>query len=330
MTTAAPIDISDLAGEIICGIVDLLDDASFCAARAAHRIFCVHSRDEIHAKRRVPRWLAGDPFRHIAQGHVEALQAWKAKGHRFTAWDLKWAVTQGNAAVVAALYDDCAAQCKTEKFNLVATAVLRGDLDVVRALHERGYYDYTSEAMDLAACDGHLAIVEFLHKKGTKGCTSNALLDAAHRGHLDVVQFLCANRTEGNIADALRASVWTSRDSPEVTAYLADEYIARDLHSTDERLDWLDLKGALVLAARAPGHATTTDALARLIAEKEDVHYWFGLAAEGAAAAGLVDTVRVLIPRCDRWFTEGIIAAAVEHGHADIVHAMLDKDGECA
>ncbi|AGO84355.1 Ankyrin repeat domain containing protein [Pandoravirus salinus] len=328
MTTPVPLGIGDLPNEIVCRIVDWLDDTSFCAARAAHGVFCVHSRDEIHAKRRMPRWLAGDPRRYARRGHVEAIHAWKASGHRFAAFDLYCAVTDGNAAAVTALYDECTAQRKVGDDDLVIVAVLHGHLDVVQALHECGYDDYTSEAMDLAACDGHLAIVEFLHENGTKGCTDAALSDAAQCGHLDIVRFLCANRTESDIADAIRTTVITSGCFSEVAAYLAHEYIARDLHSTDQRLGPFDLGRALCLVAEAPGHAATIDALAQLIVE--DAQYWFGSAAKAAAKAGLVDTVHVLVPRCDRRQTEEIIAAATKHGHDNVVRAMLAKDGECA
>ncbi|AVK77128.1 Ankyrin repeat domain containing protein [Pandoravirus macleodensis] len=329
MTTAVPVGIADLPNEIICRIVDWLDDTSFCAARAAHRIFCVHSRDEIHSKRRVPRWLAGNPHRYARHGHVEAIHAWKANGHRFCAFDLYCAVTDGNAAAVAAFYDDLTAQRKVDEYDLVIVAVLHGHLDVVRALHECGYDAYTSEAMDLAAGDGHLAIVEFLHENGTKGCTSAALSDAAQCGHLDIVRFLCSNRTESDIADAIRATISTSGCFSEVAAYLVHEYIARDLHSTDQRLGPYDLGGALYLAARAPGRAATIDALAQLIAQEEKDQYWFGLAAKAAAEVGLVDTVRVLVPRCDCRQIEGIIAVATKHGHDNVVRAMLAKDGKC-
>ncbi|AVK77130.1 Ankyrin repeat domain containing protein [Pandoravirus macleodensis] len=326
MTTAAPVGIADLPNEIICCIADLLDDASFCAARAAHGIFRVHSRDEIHSKRRVPRWLAGNPRRYIRRGHVEAVEAWKASGYRFTTWDLFCAVEEGHAMIVTMLYEDCIAGCMNEGVDLFATAASEGHLNIVRLLHERDCPGCTPNAIDYAASWGHVAIVKYLHNNRTEGCTKDALRDAAMSGHLDVVEFLCSNRSEGRIADALMESVLHNRDCAQVTAHLAHEYIVRDLHSTDQRLDPCDLAQTLPSVAATLGYTATVDALAQLIVQEEDAQYWFETGAKAAAKAGLVDTVRVLVPRCSRWQTKGILIAAAEHGHANVVRAMLGND----
>jgi hypothetical protein len=326
-TSTSPPDVVDLPNEIIGRIVDLLDDASFCAARAAHSAFRIHTRDEIHSKRCVPRWLAGDPRRYLCRGHVEAIRAWKANGHKFSAWDLSGAVEAGDAEMVAALCDDdCVGQCVANAIDLFATAAIEGHLDVVRLLHERDCPGCTAEAMDCAASWGHIAVVEYLHNNRTEGCTESALYDAAASGYLAVVEFLCSNRTEGRIADALMVSALHDRDHPRVTAYLAREYIARDLHLTDQRLDPCDLAQTLPLIAAVPGYAATADALAQLIPQEDEAQYWFELGAKAAAKTGLVDMVRALVARCDDWQIPPIVITAAEHGCIDVVRAILDDD----
>ncbi|AVK76109.1 Ankyrin repeat protein [Pandoravirus kuranda] len=329
MATAPTLGIADLPNEIVCRIIDLLDDASFCTARAAHNLFRVHSRDEIHAKRRVPRWLADRPQRYIERGHVEAVEAWKARGHRFTSWDMMCAVESGSVDIVALLYEGCIADCETEDVDLFASAAPHGHLAVIRVLHERGSL-CTTRAMDYAAASGHLPVVEFLHNNRTEGCTKEALHESAMNGHLDIVKFLCTNRNECRIAEVLLSISWFNRrPPPDVVAYLAQQYLEPNMSlTTRERLLPDELAPVLDIVAGVPGHSATAAALADSIAyyEREGAHDYFASAARAAAATGIVDTVRVLIPRCGDWEARGILATAAEHGHTDVVCAMLGDD----
>ena len=55
----------------------------------------------------------------------------------------------------------------------------RGDLDVVKWLHENRSEGCSIWAMDYAANNGHLEIVKFLHENRTEGCTTCAMDNAA-------------------------------------------------------------------------------------------------------------------------------------------------------
>jgi hypothetical protein len=51
--------------------------------------------------------------------------------------------------------------------------------------------------MDAAACKGDLGIVKFLHENRTEGCTRGATDDAASNNHMGVAKYLLGQRQEG-------------------------------------------------------------------------------------------------------------------------------------
>ncbi|AVK76121.1 Ankyrin repeat domain containing protein [Pandoravirus neocaledonia] len=363
------LSITDLPTEIVYRIVSGLDDESFCAARAAHGVFRVHSHDEVHHKRRVPRWLAGDLCRYIQHDRADAVRAWKDSGREFDMCQaISDAVECGSVSVVDMLYDDYVASASMRP-DLIASAAHMGDLNMVRLLHDRGYSPCTTDAMDYAAGNGYLAIVEFLHANRTEGCTGEALTDAAWRGHMGVVRFLCANRTEGSVSDALICAVrgcalevirylcaisaecnitdalvesisanpWLAPDSPTrlpITVHLAREYIARGLHSIPgRRLSVPNVGKVLTLVALYPECDDVACSLIRLLVDDDDGAYdtnrWFVEAARNAAAAGLVNAVDILIPRCKPLERSAALAAAAQRGRTHVVRMVLAKGGGC-
>ncbi|AVK76677.1 Ankyrin repeat domain containing protein [Pandoravirus neocaledonia] len=209
--------------EVIHHVMSALDDVSFCAARLAHRSFCVHSRAEIVKARKLLRWLAANQRALCAQGKTEAVDALCDAGVTFTFADLIEAAAGGHLGVVRRLHPIVSPYTLTYiKSNAAAhrmynslsprptdalnRAAAGGHIDVVRFLHENRTEGCTTYAMDVAAAEGHLDIVRFLHENRAEGCTTYAMDDAAVRGHLDVVRFLHENRTEGCTTYAMDAA----------------------------------------------------------------------------------------------------------------------------
>jgi len=73
-------------------------------------------------------------------------------------------------------------------------AARSGQLETLKALHEKKDGVCTTYAMDHTAANGHLKVVEWLHANRRDGCTQRAMDCAAANGHLRVVEWLHANR----------------------------------------------------------------------------------------------------------------------------------------
>ncbi|AGO85284.1 Ankyrin repeat domain containing protein [Pandoravirus salinus] len=200
--------------EVIHHVMSALDDASFCAARLAHRSFCVHSRAEIVKARKLSRWLAANQRALCAQGKTEAVDALCDAGVTFTFVDLIEAAAGGHLGVVRRLHpivspytltyikSNAAARRMYNSLSLGPTDALNraaagGHLDIVRFLHENRTEGCTTYAMDAAATGGYMDVVRFLHNNRTEGCTTYAMDSAADDGYIDIVRFLHENRTEG-------------------------------------------------------------------------------------------------------------------------------------
>ncbi|KAG6951899.1 hypothetical protein JG687_00013328 [Phytophthora cactorum] len=91
------------------------------------------------------------------------------------------------------------------QWEVVLWLVDNCDLDMVKALFDRGLVEDPVIFLDSAASRGHGTLKWFngLHSNRTEGCSYRAMHYADHKGHLDVVKWLHANRSEGCTTDAM-------------------------------------------------------------------------------------------------------------------------------
>ncbi|KDO25812.1 hypothetical protein SPRG_08755 [Saprolegnia parasitica CBS 223.65] len=78
----------------------------------------------------------------------------------------------------------------------INTAAARGQLDVVRFLHQHDLAKCSKKAMDDAASNGDLAMVTYLDKHRNEGCSLAGYILAEKHGHRDVVEYLLAHRPQ--------------------------------------------------------------------------------------------------------------------------------------
>nr|UDO47021.1 ankyrin repeat [Pandoravirus massiliensis] len=191
MASHAPATLSCLPPEILMHILDFVDDATFCAARLAHRQFVIHDREAIHLTRCLPRWLRTDPHSLCSRNHVEAILALVAAGVPLGREHMSTAIAHYAFGVVMALP---ASACERGRIPSTATdtAASIGDLDALRQFYDSHRALWSVSAMDSAAANGHLAAVRFLYERGILG-TTTAIDDAVLNGHAGVVEFLLAH-----------------------------------------------------------------------------------------------------------------------------------------
>ncbi|AVK76656.1 Ankyrin repeat domain containing protein [Pandoravirus neocaledonia] len=201
--------------EIRHRICALLDDRSFCAARVAHRCFCVCTAEEITRTRKMPRWLTADRVALCGSGNIVAVKALVEANARFDSRHLLAATVNGHCNVVIHICENKAGLCvpttitdaaaryghidivhylaahRTEGCTSAAIkkAASRGFFDIVRFLYDQYACCRNTSALDHAAATGHLDIVRFLYDHGEKA-RPVAMDFAARRGHFGVVRFL--------------------------------------------------------------------------------------------------------------------------------------------
>ncbi|OQS01374.1 hypothetical protein ACHHYP_01175 [Achlya hypogyna] len=76
------------------------------------------------------------------------------------------------------------------------TAAARGQLDIVRFLHEHDLAKCSTKAMDDAAANGDLAMVQYLHEHRREGCSLAGFILAEKHGHREVLDYLIAHRPQ--------------------------------------------------------------------------------------------------------------------------------------
>ena len=110
------------------------------------------------------------------------------------------ACIRGELEIVKWLHENRTVGCSKSAMDWAADC---GQLDVVKWLHENRTEGCTTDAMDWAAMNGHLNIVKWLHENRAEGCTKRAMNSAAQTGNLKMVKWLYENRTEGCAKNAL-------------------------------------------------------------------------------------------------------------------------------
>nr|UMO79926.1 Ankyrin repeat domain containing protein [Pandoravirus aubagnensis] len=183
------ISLCALPAEVFYYVTGMLDDKTFCAARMAHRLFCVWTWDEICDIRILPRWRAAGLHAICRSGYLPGVRLLYERGFRLNDAIPDVCYWHRLGCLVPLGIMDVVASC--------------GHLDVLTFLHEQGVAGTTTAAMDIAAANGHVDVVCFLHENRSEGCTVAAMNGAAGNGHLKVVQFLHYNRTEGCTTDAM-------------------------------------------------------------------------------------------------------------------------------
>ena len=70
-----------------------------------------------------------------------------------------------------------------------------GRLDVIKYMSNKGH-TFTVSAMDQAVIYGQLEIVKWLHENRNEGCSGHTIDHVAQHGHWEIVRFLKNNRPE--------------------------------------------------------------------------------------------------------------------------------------
>lgn len=210
----------------------------------------------------------------------------------------------------------------------------RGEIEVVRWLHEHGYR-FSSSAMNQAAKQGFLAIVQYLHEHCTEGCTTKAMDSAAASGHLDVVQFLHTYRTEGCTKAAMDCAA--EAGDLQVVKFLHENRSegcstsAMDLAAANGHLDVVQflhenrLEGctseAIDYAAKM-GHLDVVRFLHEHRSEGCSV-----LAMHYAAACGHLEILEFLHENRSEGCTSFTMEVAAANGHSEAVR-FLEQNGQ--
>nr|UMO78436.1 Ankyrin repeat domain containing protein [Pandoravirus belohorizontensis] len=345
-----------LPPEIIVRILDFVDDATFCAARAAHGRFVVHDREALHRTRRLPRWLRTDPHALCGRNHAEAIRALVEAGVPLGCQHMATAVAQRAFDVVLALPASACVQGHIPSAAVDAAATV-GDLEALNRLRDSGRVLWSRRAMDLAAAHGHLAVVEFLGAVGVVG-TTDAIDDAALNGHAAVVAFLLAHRHTPCNDPALGRVIARSpaQESFGREGCTSDAMCNAALNGHIEIVRMLDVNGArcrpdAMDCAAAGGHldvvayldqhrteGCTTDAMDDAASRGHyDVVVYLDTrrregcttkAMDGAADAGRLDIVSYLHHNRPEGCTTWAMDAAAGEGHLDVVRFLHEHRTE--
>ncbi|AVK76676.1 hypothetical protein pneo_cds_1069 [Pandoravirus neocaledonia] len=198
-------DVRGLPNEILYRIVGLVDDASFCAVRLAHRCFDVYDNQEITRMRKLPRWKQSDRGLLCRSGNLEAVSALCGDGALFSVDHLREAVLGGQLNILVQLH------CHGVSPSLMSVNVLIGSRngthrdfwlyikgndtrwEEMRGCGHPGRPEpWTTTIARTAIECGHLDIVYFLHKTDAYPFPRDALEVALSRGHPHVASFLAA------------------------------------------------------------------------------------------------------------------------------------------
>lgn len=236
---------------------------------------------------------------------------------------LNLAVENGNALVVRALLERGASVSNEPGQRALMDAGNLGDLDVVRALVERG--GDPNWALGLAISSRNAAVVEYLESKGARE-DQPPLLVAARRGDLAAVEAAIAAKADLNAVDA------RSRSALYRAALYGHADVVTRLATAGARLDLMtpdDFWTPMHVAANE-NHADVIRALAAARAKvdgRKDAAYGTPLLV--AVRNGSVDAVKALLAAGadPNAFTESDATAlylAAAGGHYAMVKALLD------
>lgn len=342
--------VASLPPEIVVHILDFTDDATFCAARAAHSRFVVHDREALHRTRRLPRWLRTDPHVLCGRNHAEAVCALVDAGVPLGRQHMATAVARRAFDVVLALPASACVNGYIPSAAVDAAAAI-GNLGALQRFRDSGRVLWSRSAVDLAAAHGHLAVVEFFWKVRVSG-TTDAIDDAALNGHAAVVAFLLAHY-HMPVNDPTLGRVVARSPTQESYARegcTSDAMCNAALNGHLEIVRMLDVNGARCRSdamdcAAAGGHldvvayldqhrteGCTTDAMDDAASRGHydvvvylDTHRREGCttkAMDGAADAGRLDIVSYLHHNRTEGCTTWAMDASAGEGHLDVVRFL--------
>lgn len=128
----------------------------------------------------------------ILLGHLDVVRyLHKNRGESVSPHQIDKAAQNGHFEMVRWLMEHCGheafAQCTTDA---MAKAASRGNLKIVRYLHENHTEGWTTSAMDKAAMAGNFEIVLFLHSHRSEGCSSYGIGMTFYEGRLEMLRWL--------------------------------------------------------------------------------------------------------------------------------------------
>lgn len=203
-----------------------------------------------------------------------------------------------------------------------------GHLDIVEWIHGR-FSDATSasRAMDGAAANGHLDILQWLHEHRSERCTTNAMDYAAANGHFEVVKWLHEHRSEGCTIRAMDSAAnrgyiaivqWLHENRTEGCSTVAMDYAASQGHL--KVVQWLHEN-------RREGCTTGAMNFAAANGHVEVVQWLHEHRSEGcttaamdsATANGHLEVVKYLYLNRSEGCTVGAMDYVASNGHLEIV-----------
>jgi len=295
MGALAKPDITVLPPEILYRVVGLLDDRAFCAAREAHRCFCVHGWSEISVARVLPLWR-------VASRTTNGTEAICRSGY---------------LPGVRLLYDH--------------GFVLSGGTYPWDKWNRHGTWRASPTIIDLIAYYGHLPMIEFLHKQGVQGTATYAVDFAAGNGHLDVVEFLCENTVGGHSTHAMDDAA--AGGYLDIVAYLHGRGASCTTDAMDEAaagghlavVEYLHNRGYMCTIkamnrAAANGHLGIVEYLHRNRSEGCTTH-----AMEMAASNGHLDIIKFLHNHRSEGCGEFALVFAITHEHPDVALFLAEN-----
>nr|UMO79621.1 Ankyrin repeat domain containing protein [Pandoravirus aubagnensis] len=223
-----------------------------------------------------------------ASGHLNVviyLDRGRAEG--CTVGAINRAAANGHHGVVAYLL---AHRKEGASAAAMTAAAANGDMDMLRLL-ARWNQPCDYRAMNAAAANGHVAVLEYLDTALGLGCTAEALVTAAAARHFDVVVFLLDRRLN-DCLDGLSAASHEALAAGRVDLFQR----MRDLMSSAGSPCGTPLRHTPPTVFRA------------------------------IAAGGHIDAFEALCQHDPRGFVKNapiMMAAAVAHGHCEIVNRLL-------
>ncbi|AGO84347.1 hypothetical protein psal_cds_522 [Pandoravirus salinus] len=319
--------IVDLPDELVLAILDIVDDATFCALRLAHPRFDLYDDAQVERKRKVPHWATRDPAALCARGIAGGVRLWLDGEHRFTDDDILGAVRAGHVDVAALFcerisildYKARVASISSGSIGMVRLvgassnftvddvnkAVLCGSAEVVCFLATKVTDRWPMSVMSAAAAQGDLAVVRTVWRHHSE-CMSVAAVDAAlEANHTDVSLFFAAEAVDPALVAARALRVCNMDVIAELHAHFATP-----AHIAD----------AIVVAARH-GHVGVISTLASRCTDP----WAICRAACEAIRCGNTEAALMLVERCSVPDLADVLLAAARCDRRKIVLGFVHR-----
>lgn len=120
-------------------------------------------------------------------------------------------------------------------------AAAKGELELVKWLHENKTEGCIVKTMNMAAVNGHLDVLRFLNEHRHDGCRTKACDGASGLGKLNILKWLCANMPHKCTASTLINAALSREEKPGLTRsmYVFDVSLRTVRCSSEKRLSVL-------------------------------------------------------------------------------------------